>query len=193
VTSANAVEPFDVPELEVPDFVEPIEVWRVWRVVVDERGSWLGSIVKPTIWPSGDAFVAECLHAGPVGRWVERRRGGAHSAPASDCSCGIYGAGLPQLRPYLADSPMDARATRVLGQVALWGTVIECEHGFRASHAYPRRVYIPSDLSSKAGRHRDALASGLEAYGVPIRILPAPLSSAFHLLTQQNARATYGT
>ncbi len=32
---------------------------------------------------------------------------------------------------------------RVMGKVSLWGTVIETEHGYRASHAYPLRLYIP--------------------------------------------------
>jgi hypothetical protein len=31
---------------------------------------------------------------------------------------------------------------RVLGTVALWGRVVELEHGWRASHAYPLRLFV---------------------------------------------------
>jgi hypothetical protein len=57
----------------------------------------------------------------------------------------------------------------VVGEVSLWGTVIECEHGYRASLAYPRRIYVPSD-----GAHWDweKVADDLSAYRVPVEPLP---------------------
>jgi hypothetical protein len=57
---------------------------------------------------------------------------------------------------------------RALGEVSLWGRVIECERGFRASLAYPRRLYLPAD---GLHRRRGRLVDDLEAYGVPVEPL----------------------
>src|SRR5204862_488512 len=47
---------------------------------------------------------------------------------------------------------------RILGEVVLWGHVVETEAGWRASHAYPARLYVP-----------DAeIAAALAAYSVPV-------------------------
>jgi hypothetical protein len=69
---------------------------------------------------------------------------------------------------------------RVLGRVALWGTVVECERGWRASRAYPAHLYVPSPrrpaLFVLTGLRRPALpaeeiALELAAYGVPVEIV----------------------
>jgi hypothetical protein len=170
--------------VDAPDFAEPIEAWRIWRVVIDKRGCWLGSIVKPTLWPSGDALVADCLRAGAVGRRFRRWRRKSHAAPTTNCECGIYGTGLRECGQYLNDSPLDERGTRVLGQVSLWGTVIECERGFRASHAYPLRIYVPADSSSRSAQRWEESLAGLEVYGVPVEFLSARRSEAIEVLEQ---------
>jgi hypothetical protein len=174
--------------IEAPDLAEPIDAWRIWRVVVDGGRCRLGSVVKPTIWPSGDALVAQCLRTSRVSRWFRRRRGEPHGVPASSCECGIYGAALRECGQYLNLAPMDTSAPRVLGRVSLWGTVIECERGFRASHAYPSRIYVPADPSAKAGKW-ERLAAGLEVYGVPIELLPAGRSEAIEALERQHVAA----
>ena len=88
------------------------------------------------------------------------RRKQPHESQEPDCDCGIYAASLDRLDRYLADAPLRA-AARVLGQVALWGTVIECEHGLRASHAYPLRMYVPADAGGQWRIGWDEVASGL--------------------------------
>jgi hypothetical protein len=95
-----------------------------------------------------------------------------HPAPGEGCQCGIYAAGDPtRLGPYLTGHAADARSSgrllgRVAGRVLLWGTVVECEHGWRASYAYPERIYVHSgtDWPLDADRLTGALAS----YGVPV-------------------------
>jgi hypothetical protein len=60
--------------------------------------------------------------------------------------------------------------TRVLGLVALWGTVVESERGLRASHAYPRMLFVPgtgNGTGTVTGTGA-AVAAGLARYGVPI-------------------------
>jgi hypothetical protein len=58
---------------------------------------------------------------------------------------------------------------RVAGRVRLWGTVVECERGWRASHAYPSRLLVALD----DGRSRlDAGSLALEPdEGVVLRLL----------------------
>ena len=131
-----------------PDFARPFEAWRAWRVVYRDGEYLLGSIVKPALWPSGKSLRAECLHRRSP---VPRRRTTRHAAPDASCECGIYAAELGQVGQYLGDlsAPfvrgMRPTIARVLGRVSLWGTVIECERGSRASHAYPLELYVPVD------------------------------------------------
>lgn len=60
----------------------------------------------------------------------------------------------------------------MLGRVALWGTVVECERGFRASSAYPVALYVPVGRGSNALRRALDLAAGLRRYRVPVELLP---------------------
>lgn len=152
---------------EAPDYVEPFEAWRVWRVVCRGGEFSLGSHVQRAIWPAGRPFTAECLRLrGPLS-WFRRR---PHDAPSPDCECGIYAATLETAAQYLADSPWRG-VTRVLGTVKLWGTVVECERGFRASHAYPAALYVPPDAGDPWRMDWDDVAVGLCRYGVPIELL----------------------
>ena len=47
--------------------------------------------------------------------------------------------------------------------------MIECERGYRASHAYPKCIYVPAD-----GAHWpwEKVAEDLAAYRVPVEPLP---------------------
>jgi hypothetical protein len=59
----------------------------------------------------------------------------SHEAPNVDCSCGLHATrDLDFLRR--------TRCPAVLGRVALWGRVIEHEHGYRARFAYPQRLRL---------------------------------------------------
>jgi hypothetical protein len=168
---------------EAPDFAEPFEGWRVWRVVVAKDGYRLGSVVKPTIWPAGRPLVAECLRA-PQLRWFRRRREEEHVVPEEPCECGIYAARLAVLGPYVRDRPVTPAVARVLGRVSLWGRVIECERGFRASHAYPACVFVPGDCSFRREHRCEEIAAGLEVYGVPVEPLTASCSEAVSVLEE---------
>jgi hypothetical protein len=60
------------------------------------------------------------------------------SAPDTACRCGLYA--LKQVRDYpdgWVDSSESCLRAIAAGRVALWGTVIEHEHGYRAEYAYP--------------------------------------------------------
>jgi hypothetical protein len=169
---------------EAPDFVEPFEAWRVWRIVRREREYSLGSIVQRTVWPAGRALTADCLRTQRVLTLLRRRR--PHGAPDAQCECGIYAAGLEHAGLYLADAPWRGVAP-VLGKVALWGTVVECERGFRASHAYPTRIYIPADAGKPWRVGWEEVAFGLTRYRVPLELLASPAVDAAQFLTERQA------
>ena len=168
-----------------PDcYGEPDRAWRVWLVVVDQLGRpRLRSIAYWTTWPHRRAFIAECragLDPGPGWRSLV----GLHFAPslASECACGIYALKDPvEAAQYLERHCPDGPHYRLLGQVALWGRVLEAERGFRASHAYPERLFIPRQIASELnGAHRTLALAEAErmavllrgAYGVPVSIIP---------------------
>ena len=153
-----------------PDLAEAVEAWRAWRVVRRDGSYQLRSVVKPTLWPRCEPLTAECLHAEPWPRRVLRRPPSRHDSPQPRCECGIYAADLARVDLYLTPSPLEPTVGRVLGRVSLWGTVIECERGFRASHAYPLAIYVPSD-SARDSTQRAALAEALAEYGVPVELL----------------------
>jgi hypothetical protein len=155
--------------IEAPDFSEPFEAWRAWRVVEQNGVLQLLSMVQRTLWPVGEPLTAECLH----GRsWLRRRlsRGWDHEVPATRCQCGIYGATLERSGVYLNSTPK-AGVGRVFGRVSLWGVVIECQHGFRASTAYPALIYVTSDAHNYSEDGWSEIAFGLQRYRVPIEPL----------------------
>lgn len=162
---------------EAPDYIAPFVGWRLWLIAGDDEGRLrLTSVMRPTVWPARKAVVAECDR----GESVFRSRSIAHAgkrAPVASCRCGIYAIGDPaQLGAFIDTNHVRRCAPQwVVGRVSLWGTVIESERGWRASHAYPRELYVP--LSR---RNRDAagtLGRELDRYGVPVRLLDGPISS----------------
>jgi hypothetical protein len=82
----------------------------------------LRAIVTGTTWFPRRPVVATCM----VGR--------KHAAPHEQCQCGIY-ATKSALQLMLVDHD-----DLWLGPVAMWGTAIEHEKGWRAARAYPLRL-----------------------------------------------------
>jgi hypothetical protein len=169
-----------------PDLPSAVEVWRAWRVVQCGNTYQLGSVLKEALWPQRQPLEARCLHPQP---WSGRlwRRAQTHVSPEVRCECGIYGAELARIGQYLTPGPFESAAARVLGRVSLWGTVIECERGFRASHAYPLAIYVPID-AARDDRRLETLVAALGDYGVPVELVPercadAPVAIARSLQT----------
>lgn len=59
------------------------------------------------------------------------------SEPFFNCSCGVYA--YRELSRLQAE--FKPQQYRLLGEVSLWGKIIEHEDGFRAQFAYPRRFF----------------------------------------------------
>jgi hypothetical protein len=172
----------------IPDFAEPMEAWRVWRVAWCEERVVLQSLFAGVVWAPGVPLVAVCT-GGHRPRWAPwRKRPTAHPAPGLECSCGIYGVkSVAAARSYLELPPLLCRDDRVIGRVALWGDVVEGPSGWRASHAYPIELFVPSPVVANRGlrqrRYANEILFGLEAYRVPVDLV-APSA-----LTRYSVRA----
>ena len=115
---------------------EAIMGWRTWNLSDDASAPRLlpaGSGVGDA-WPPLQAMTARC--GVPSILKLGRRR---HDAPDIDCRCGVYASRSLEAmeRPRPAWPP-----PCVVGTVALWGTVIEHERGWRGRSAYPARLRL---------------------------------------------------
>ena len=135
--------------------IEPVVGWRAWTVTETGEGLRLGSVLHDLTWSTGQPLVAACRRdedpfAEPVG---------PHPVPGTACSCGFHAArDAVDALSYARGRDEPGTVCRVLGEVALWGHVVVTEAGWRASHAYPARLYAPSC----------ELAAALRVYGVPV-------------------------
>jgi len=57
------------------------------------------------------------------------------------------------------------------GEVYLWGTVVEHELGWRAQFAYPKTLFLPSDLIPSDTKEMESRLEALAAYGTDIFIV----------------------
>jgi hypothetical protein len=136
----------------------PVTGWRAWTVVETPAGLRLGSVLHDLVWPLGRPVVADCrLDEDPFATAVA-----PHPVPGAACNCGFHAArDAADALSYARGRDEPGTVCRILGEVTLWGHVLQTEAGWRASHAYPLRLYVP-----------DAeLAAALAAYGVDISSL----------------------
>lgn len=160
----------------VPDFIEPVEAWRVWRVCMHDFRIVLQSLNADTVWEPGVPLSAVCATRQRSRLRPWRVEGPGHGSPELDCTCGIYGVRSPAVaRWYLERRALFYNAERVVGRVALWGDVVESESGWRAERAYPLELFVPAATTLRGGlRHCayvDEIVLALSAYRVPVEAL----------------------
>lgn len=169
---------YPVAPTAVPDYAEAVEAWRVWRVGLNGGHVVLESLFAAATWVPGVPLRATCA-AGHRSRWRPWHiHLNDHRAPQTDCTCGIYAVRNEETaHEYLDTRRFVARGDRVIGRVALWGDVVEGELGWRASAAYPVELLVPVTATERGvlGRraYLDEILLGLEAYGVPVQLVPA--------------------
>jgi hypothetical protein len=169
-----------------PDLIEPIIGWRVWRISHRHNETRLASLVYRAEWPVREPLHARC-GAPSLGWGLSRRR---HEAPSSHCACGLHGARWELLSREIRRDLLGRKPRFVIGEVALWGTVVEGDLGWRAEFAYPQRLYVPL---RQRGRPLEEfkLASDLAAYGVAVELFEAPnANDAVRQIEQHSAFAT---
>jgi hypothetical protein len=139
----------------------------------------LSSVIYPTLWPPRREVRASCRHRRLSLLRPWRRPPPDHGAPEERCRCGIYGAGDSEMAAaYLKDTIVYAEPVRwpllhrVVGRVLLWGSLVECERGWRASRAYPERLFVPlADENGEIACDAGEIARELRVYGVPVELL----------------------
>ena len=114
-----------------------IRAWRAWRVGVFEPSgggapeAFLRSCVHDAYWTPGEAVASRCVE---------------HVRPSLACGCGIYAvttreAALEWAQTTARAMPMPL----VIGQVHLWGRVLQFSSGYRAQYAYPYSLEVLDD------------------------------------------------
>lgn len=183
--TAMSLAPVELDTGPIPDFIEPLEAWRVWRVSLRQGRVVLQSLYAGVVWEPAVPLVASCT-GGHRSRWTPwRKRPNDHPAPELDCRCGIYGVqSAAAARSYLETPPLLCRDDRVIGRVALWGDVVEGPSGWRASHAYPIELFLPSPPEGRSGPRQRAYVNeillALEAYQVPVDLVaPSALTPSW--------------
>jgi hypothetical protein len=127
---------------------EPIVAWRVWMLIMeDSEPVSLRSVSYRIRWKPGRPTRAHCIfnlkprQAGMTYSWQHA----GESAPCLAHTCGVYAlkypAGLAEWGTHYANN----MAVRVVGQVSLWGKVLEHELGYRAEYGYPLSFVPPDD------------------------------------------------
>jgi hypothetical protein len=175
VTSLSAAS---AESFQAPDYIEAVEAWRVWRVGMRDGRVVLKSVFSGSVWEPAVPLTAVCTKRHRP-RWRPwRLEPNDHPAPDLDCRCGIYGVqSAAAARSYLESQPLLGREERVIGRVALWGTVVEGQLGWRASHAYPIELFVPTPAVVWSGLRRrayvDEILFALQAYRVPVDLVTA--------------------
>jgi hypothetical protein len=135
--------------------------WRSWYVDRRYAGPRLRSLTQGYVWPGYKPMVAVCKEG--------------HGALGFEyCGCGLYGADtfstlymLGYTWSSMSESPPAATTARfplVVGEIDLWGKVVEAEWGLKATHGYPRVLHVP--------RMQWRLATPLrERYGCVVKLV----------------------
>jgi hypothetical protein len=137
-----------------PVSIEEVEGWRAWSVVERDGAVVLSSLTRAEAWEPGRPFVATC----------ERKR---HDAPHGRCSCGIYAAEDPNELARLGRI-----AGAAIGQVSLWGRLVEHSRGYRAAAAYPTRIRLVCVVCLSDGHGEPAVVVEHDASGGRTRLRP---------------------
>jgi hypothetical protein len=126
---------------QIPTFVEAVTAWRGWSLVEVDGELRLSSLTRPEVWTPRAPHAASCSK-------------GRTPIPQRRCRCGIYAAVSPEALAGLHSLPGG-----VVGEVSLWGRVIEHGRGFRAQVGYPARLGLvcAACLAEGSGRRADAV------------------------------------
>jgi hypothetical protein len=134
--------------------IEAVTAWRGWSLVEEEGELRLSSLTRAESWMPRAPHAASCSK-------------GRSPTPQRRCRCGVYATTTPEALAGLRSLPGG-----VVGEVSLWGRVIEHGQGYRAEIGYPGRLGLvcAGCLAEGSGRRADVVQR-LEAGG-RVRLLP---------------------
>jgi hypothetical protein len=132
--------------LHEDDGTEPILGFRAWRLVVSSDGPRIGPTTPRPVWPPREAPAATCTGTHTRLYMVFDPTAAPHRSPDQGCTCGWHAVrdASTLVRP--------GGPAGVVGQVSLWGKVIEHARGFRAEFAYPARLRLVCSRCARTGR-----------------------------------------
>jgi hypothetical protein len=142
--------------MNIPDYISPIVGYRVWRW----NAAGLKSLNSES-WLAGKPVVADCRIA--MSGTAARHAKEVHKLPQLDCTCGIYASkSLHHLRRtgYMQYG--------IVGEVHLWGLVVEHTFGWRAQFAYPKTLLLPFEMLPFGMQRLDCWLKKLTEYGCDI-------------------------
>ncbi len=174
-----------------PDYIEPITGWRTWLVVQEGEGFRLRSVVYDALWLPRHELVACCLHRALPFSW---RRRSKHVPPCSRLRL-RHLRGTGAAADYLEGRSRDTLTVHlVIGTVSLWGRVVECTRGWRASFAYPKMIYVPATRAPYwlRAKRAEAVALALTDYDVPVELLDADSSGPEEIVAELGAGGIRG-
>ncbi|KKL74741.1 hypothetical protein LCGC14_2061860 [marine sediment metagenome] len=116
----------------VPDRIEPVVAYRIWRFYPTSH------LLHSYGWTSQVWITMVGKEAYHVSYSDTFSPHNIDQCPGSQCSgvkCGIYGL-KERIMPY------DWAIGEIVGEVYLWGLIVEHELGYRAEYAYPKCLYL---------------------------------------------------
>lgn len=137
-----------------PDVPGVVVGWRTWQIRDPERVRLRSPLQVATEWPGGEPLTARCELRG-------------HLAPDPGCTCGLFA-----VRDPVDVGGVGFGRVTLLGCVALWGTIVEGERGWRGG------VGLPVVLFCGPGLPPAARAEHAAVHGVPVHPLDRPVALA---------------
>jgi hypothetical protein len=135
---------------------EAITAWRCWFVLPEECR--LRPIYRRgLVWKPREALEAVCPDQ-------------VHEVPDDRCKCGVWAVSAPEDLHEVTWTSVPPKGIEplpgvlVVGQISMWGRLIEYEFGWRSSHAYPKHLYAFTDDPALAAALRDTYLVPVE-YG----------------------------
>lgn len=120
---------------KIPDLFEPIVAWRIWAGCNPQ--GYLKALANSYYWTPGKVMQCICDSCGQP------------SKPTMDGTQGFYSFKTVK---HMVEQEFRRGFNRysyqtdyIVGQVYIWGTVIECEYGYRSEFAYPKALLISHD------------------------------------------------
>ncbi len=164
--------------MDVSDtYILPVVGYRGWVL----REGKLSSCVVDNCWIPRKANVAQCggyehvkfwgpykIQSGPklIQFGPKLIPHASYVAPLAECGCGFYAF---KTLPYLVKWLEHREPNLVVGEVYLWGKIVDCQYGYRGQYAYPKRFYSNSYEYNYAYNNS---TFALREFDVPVEPMP---------------------
>jgi len=152
----------------------PLVGFRAWRVQKLDGKYFLQSTYKDTIWPHRHKMERgvkppDCIeHLNGYINYL------AAITPSITNPAGLpisddYSLGIHAIKEKhkLGELCVNYDQTRICGEIYMWGEVTETEHGYLAQYAYPKQLWVMSDMDPTVVMELE------DSYGVPVLISEA--------------------